>query len=185
MREVKFRWSVLAGVAVGVLASVFVARELDRGGRTVAHESAPATAAPGPIRYTATETLDDGKLVMEPDPANVPTRMSQAQALKTAQSFEPFSHATRGFRPSVRYGLFTNDAQGMPDASGKLIPLTSRAPAWMVLWRKVPWAGLGTGPPPLPGRRNDPQRPFPADIAIVVADDANGTLLFGGTFTPT
>src|SRR5205814_2597430 len=121
-------------------------------------------------------TINDGKLIMDPDPANAPTHLSQAKALDAAQRFEPFSRATRGFTPEVRYGLFTNGAQGMPDASGKLIPATSRAPAWMVLWRKVPWAGLSTGPPPLPGRRNDPQRPFPADIAIVVADDANGTL---------
>ena len=180
-----FRWPIVVGVAVGVLASVVVAKTLDRGAETVAHSSVPAAAArPGPSRYTARETLDYGNLIMDPDPTNAPTRLSQAQALKIAQSFEPFSHATRGVTPQVRYGLFTDGAQGIADASGKLIPATSRAPAWMVLWRKVPWAGLSGGPQTLPGERRGPSRPFPADIAIVVADDGTGSFLFLGTVHP-
>jgi hypothetical protein len=180
-----FRWPILVGVAVGVLASVVVAKSLDRAA-TVARNSVPVVTKPsGPSRYTARETLDYGNLVMDPDTTNAPTRLSQTQALEAANSFVPFAHATRGFTPQVRYGLFTNGAQGTPDASGKLIPLTTRTPAWMVLWRKVPWAGLSGGgaTPSKPSDR--PQRAFPADIAIVVADDANGTMLFAGTFTPT
>lgn len=181
----RFRWPILVGVAVGVLASVVVAKSLDRAA-TVARSSVPVITKPsGPSRYTARETLDYGNLVMDPDPTNAPTHLSQTKALEVANSFVPFGQATRGFTPQVRYGLFTNGAQGTTDPSGKLIPLTTRAPAWMVLWRKVPWAGLSGGPPPLPGTRREPPRAYPADIAIVVADDANGTLLFAGTFTPT
>jgi hypothetical protein len=180
----RFRWPILVGLTVGVLASVVIAKNLDRGA-TVARNSVPVITKPsGPSRYTARETLDYGNLVMEPDPTNAPTRLSQTQALEVANSFPPFAQATRGFTPLVRYGLFTNGAQGMPDAAGKLIPLTTRAPAWMVIWRKVPWAGLSDGSQLV----REPTRPppaAPADIAIVVADDTNGTLLFGGTFTPT
>jgi hypothetical protein len=172
MRMPRKRFMSVGAIAV-VLVVLGACGNAHRTARTLQSQSSQW----GPERYTAQATYDRGRLTMDPDPTNAPTHMTQAQALAAASANPVFGSAIKGHTPEIRYGLFTNAVSGTQDASGKFAPLSSRVPAWMLIYRNVPWAGIGNGGP---AATSATVPAVPEDLIIVVSD---GTGSFLGAFS--
>ncbi len=110
---------------------------------------------------------------LAPAPSGAQHRITADQAMLTYKKSGVFPGvASQAVGPAdVSLISFSDNEQGDVQADGSIKLKFQQVLSWAIVFHGVPWAGIGGGPAPVPGRTALTQAPVPEDIVFII--DAN------------